>query len=170
MRRNAQQCVEGATREARAPLTRTLGHMARGKILRAAIWIGCGCIVMLAAAYALFVSRFADGMCGNEVLTEVLSPDSQKRAVVFQRDCGATTGFSTQASVLRIGKSLPNDGGNIFIADTNHGAVPYGPGGGPYVAVFWEGTDELVVRYRAGSRIFKAEQSLGDTHVRFVPE
>jgi hypothetical protein len=28
--------------------------------------------------------------------------------VVFQRDCGATTGFSTQVSIIEIGEELPN--------------------------------------------------------------
>ncbi len=39
------------------------------------------------------------GACGNEILKEVRSPTGKMKGVVFQRDCGATTGFSTQVSV-----------------------------------------------------------------------
>jgi hypothetical protein len=38
--------------------------------------------------------------CGNEVLSQARSPDGLYEAVVFQRDCGAATGFSTQVSVI----------------------------------------------------------------------
>ncbi|MBE0388656.1 hypothetical protein PLUTE_a5233 [Pseudoalteromonas luteoviolacea DSM 6061] len=34
---------------------------------------------------------------------------------MFQRDCGATTGFSTQVSVLGADVELLNDSGNILI-------------------------------------------------------
>jgi len=36
--------------------------------------------------------------CGNDVLTDLPSPDGKYKVVVFQRDCGATTGFSTQTT------------------------------------------------------------------------
>ncbi len=59
----------------------------------------------------------ADDMCGNEVYSEVLSPDGEYKAVVFQRDCGATTGFSTQVSIIHSGVNLKNEGGNVYIID-----------------------------------------------------
>ena len=61
------------------------------------------------------------GRCGNDEVVRVPSPDAKFEAVVFQRDCGATTGFSTQVSVVTKGASLPNEAGNVFIADTDHG-------------------------------------------------
>jgi len=33
-------------------------------------------------------------MCGNEIYSVVVSPNKKHKAVLFQRDCGATTGFS----------------------------------------------------------------------------
>ena len=56
-------------------------------------------------------------MCGNEIFQEVYSPDNEYKAVVFQRDCGATTGFSTQISILKAPAKLPNESGNIFAMD-----------------------------------------------------
>src|SRR5688572_11020252 len=87
----------------------------------------------LLAGLALW--RIASGMCRNEVLAELPAPDNRNRAVVFQRDCGATTGFSTQVSVLRGSRRLPNEGGNVFVADSDHGQAPAGPGSGPAVEV-----------------------------------
>jgi hypothetical protein len=72
--------------------------------------------------------------CGNAVLSEEYSPNREFRAVVFERDCGATTGFSTQVSVLTAnGQFLTQPSwlhstqpGNVFVADTDHGNVRSG--------------------------------------------
>jgi hypothetical protein len=130
-------------------------------------WVAGGCAVLLVVATLYFSSLFGS-TCANEVIKEVVSPDGKKKVVLFQRSCGATTGFSAQASVLSAGRTLPNDGGNVFSADTNHGAAPSGPGGGPELAASWVGPNELVLEHHARARVFKAEASVGDTHVRFV--
>ena len=77
--------------------------------------------------------------CGNDLVREVRSPSGKMKAVVFERDCGATTGFSTQVSLLLSNKSLPNESGNLFIADTDHGNAPAGAWGGPIVEPSWTG-------------------------------
>jgi hypothetical protein len=137
------------------------------KILVGAGWLLGGCAVLISICVLVLSSLFG-GMCANDVIKEVVSPDGKKKVVVFQRNCGATTGFSTQASVLTVSRSLPNDGGNVFSADTNHGAAPSGPGGGPELEASWVGPKELVLEHHTQARVFKAEPSIGDTHVRFV--
>jgi hypothetical protein len=72
------------------------------------------------------INRAFDNMCGNQILSESSSPDRTYRVVVFRRDCGATTGFSTQVSVLKAMQALPNESGNLFIADTDRGEAPIG--------------------------------------------
>jgi hypothetical protein len=52
------------------------------------------------AAFAGIAVIFGSG-CANEVLSQTVSPDAKMKAVVFQRDCGATTGFSTQVSIIQ---------------------------------------------------------------------
>ncbi len=53
-----------------------------------------GSLVVLAliamGAYAVWEGL--GGLCGNTILAEALSPDQRHKAVVFQRDCGASTG------------------------------------------------------------------------------
>lgn len=68
------------------------------------------------AIAGLFIHAPSD-ICGNEVYTEVLSPNKEYKAVVFQRDCGATTGFSAQISIIDSGDELENESGNIYIID-----------------------------------------------------
>lgn len=60
-----------------------------------------------------------DGPCGNTVLQSVVSPDGRIKAVVFSRDCGATTGYSTQLSLVSADSTLPNESGNTHIMKGN---------------------------------------------------
>src|SRR5688572_31763376 len=77
------------------------------------------------------------GLCSNDEVGRFASPDSKLEAVVFQRDCGATTGFSTQVSIVLKGSPLPDQGGNVFVADADHGRAPSASWGGPPVNVAW---------------------------------
>jgi hypothetical protein len=106
-------------------------------------------------------------MCANEVLREHSSPGGKLKVVVFQRDCGATTGFSTQASILSAEEDLPEEGGNLFVSDTNHGAAPSGPGGGPEVRVGWKNARELWLSHHRNARIFKAEREVQGISVSY---
>lgn len=107
------------------------------------------------------------GMCGNDVISEAASPGGKARAVVFERDCGATTDFSTQVSVLPSGKQLADEGGNVFTADTDHGGAPAGAKGGPEVRIRWEDSRHLVVKHHSKARVFRAEPRVGDIEVRY---
>jgi hypothetical protein len=110
----------------------------------------------------------ASGVCANEGLADRASPDGRWHAVVFQRDCGATTGSSTQVSVLPAGDSLRNEGGNAFTADDDHGAPPVDPGGSPSVSARWIATDTLEVRFHPRSRVFTRESQVGAVAIRYV--
>jgi hypothetical protein len=122
-----------------------------------------GSLFLLAIGGAWFIHTtqisFNDG-CKNQLLSEIPSPDQNYRAIVFQRDCGATTGFSTQVSVLKIGVTLPNESGNLFVADTNHGRAPSGIGGGPEVKIYWVGSKSVHLTYHEHTRIFLANPNI----------
>lgn len=102
----------------------------------------------------LGASLLLAGDCGNEPISETPSPDKSLKAVIFQRDCGATTGFSKQVSILPANQSLPNESGNALVADTDHGKAPSGPGGGPEVIAEWKSSRELVLRLHPSARTF----------------
>ena len=65
----------------------------------------------------LALEWFARGMCGNRLVAEAISPSRAKKAVLFERSCGATTGFSSQVSVIPASAELRNASGNAFVAD-----------------------------------------------------
>jgi hypothetical protein len=107
-------------------------------------------------------------MCRNDVLAEFPAPGARHRAVVFQRNCGATTGFSAQVSVLRGSLGLPNDGGNVFVADTDHGRAPAGPAGGPVVDVRWIDNSQLEIVHDIRAQVFRADSLVEGVKIRFV--
>ena len=98
-------------------------------------------------------------ICDNTVISRTPSPDGKHDAVLFQRDCGATTGFSTQISLTSIGDAVVK-GGNIFVADADHGTARAGDWGGPWAEAEWLSSDRLLIRHAAKSRIFENRQTL----------
>lgn len=123
-------------------------------------------VLCVAAAGASFYAM-AGSECENDPVAEVPSPGGDLKAVVFQRGCGATTGFSTQVSVLQRSATLPNEEGNVFVADDNHGQAPSSPKGGPEVIVAWSESNRLLVKHHPATRVFKAATSFGGVNVRY---
>ena len=86
------------------------------------------------------VAACGDAGCSNEVVARVPAPDRSRDAVVFDRACGATTGYSRQVSIVDSG-AAPRGRGNVFIARFQ---VP--------VTATWTGPRALEVRYRADAQ------------------
>lgn len=53
----------------------------------------------------------------QQISQVIYSPDHKFKAVIYERDCGATTNFSTQVSILRASQTLPRGNGNILDMD-----------------------------------------------------
>jgi hypothetical protein len=70
-------------------------------------------ILILIFGYRFYTS--IGGMCQNKIYKEYISLDKKKKAVIFQRDCGATTSYSTHISIIDINDILENESGNIYI-------------------------------------------------------
>jgi hypothetical protein len=97
-------------------------------------WFRCSALLLL-----LIVPLAGCDLCGNDVLARYRAPDTSVEVVVFQRDCGATTGFSTQASIGEINGGTGNRPGNIFRAvrgraPAGKAAVPNSGFGGSTIA------------------------------------
>lgn len=119
-------------------------------------WIAIPVVAVGVAAWVGVSSLSSESLCGNEKLAEFPSPDGEFKAVVFKRDCGATTGFSTQVSVMRREAALGNASGNVFVEDTDHGRAPSGRGGGPEAKVVWIGNRALRIDHHVKARVFVA--------------
>ena len=120
---------------------------------------------LLVATFSLMLGACGDG-CSNEVVARVASPDGEREAVMFQRDCGATTGFSTQVSILERGESLSGSG-NTFRADDDHGAAKTGPWGGSWAEMEWLTSDRLLIRYATKSRLFEQDESVSGVAISY---
>lgn len=136
------------------------------KPMKVLAWVA-GSILALLLVLAVAVDFLFGSTCKNEILAELPSPDGAYKAIVFQRDCGATTGFSTQVSILRSRHSLGDDTGNVFVSDTNHGAAPSGSGGGPEVGIRWMSSSSLVISRHRLARVFMAEPHVSDISVTY---
>src|SRR5215470_11894175 len=121
------------------------------RALRVTLWSTIAVLavggVLVGAAHLLTFD-----MCGNEVVAEIRSPDGTYKAVEFERDCGATTDFSTQISIIKSNKQLgSNSAGNAFTADSNHGSVPANGAGVMELNIRWLDSNTLQIDYPAGT-------------------
>ncbi|MES9993823.1 MAG: hypothetical protein ABW098_17880 [Candidatus Thiodiazotropha sp.] len=124
-------------------------------------WITAALVVIAVATiggFWLFPNYTADKMCGNQIIDTYELPKANVHVVVFQRDCGATTGFSTQISLLEIGQDLANKSGNIFSADTDHGKAPSVEGGGPEVRVEVVSGSHIKIFHHPKARVFNNQK------------
>jgi hypothetical protein len=119
-----------------------------------------------ASAILFLASTGCSDTCQNSVAAKLVSPDGQRQAVMFQRDCGATTGYSTQISVLDNGET-PGGGGNAFRADDNHGVAAVGEWQGPWADMRWVAPDRLLIRYASKSRIFEQAAEVNGVKINY---
>lgn len=115
---------------------------------------------------ALLACAGCSDACQNTAASRSSSPDGSHLAVLFQRDCGATTGFSTQISILSPGDKLLG-GGNAFIADDDHGVARAGEWGGSWAEMKWLSPDHLLVRYAVKSRLFKQDEDVSGVRITY---
>lgn len=111
-------------------------------------------------AFLAWMFLFGSSMCGNDVAQEELSPDGELRAVLFQRDCGAMTGFSTQVSIIAAWDDLQNEMGNVFIAPGHPDATA--------TTLHWRDAKTLTITTLALDRASQVERKLGDIDVEYV--
>ena len=103
------------------------------------------------------VTLLADGCldpCDNASFKEFRSPSGKWKLVVFQRSCGATTDFTTQASLLPAGAPLPKKVGNVLSIDSKHGEVAVDSSGLIDVRVSFQGDSAMTLVYPAQARVF----------------
>ena len=127
--------------------------------------------VALTLAAGLFLLGGAlDGACGNTLVQSEESPDGRLKAVLFERSCGATTGVSSQVSIIGTTDGLGNEAGNVFIAEAGDGSGGSAFWGGPMVELRWRRATLLEVRHDSMAEVFQAVQSLGAVRVLYLPE
>lgn len=130
------------------------------QIIVVIIGIMVGLLILLVGALMAFVWVGSIIACDNDTFQEVYSPDHEHKVVVFQRDCGMTTGFSTQISILDGDATLPRQPGNIFHAD-----------GYPdwfNIKVSWEDDSHVVIEHNGKPIPHEAKTAFRGIAIRYV--
>ena len=96
--------------------------------------------------------------CENDQLSEAPSPSGKLKAIAFSRNCGATTGFNVQVSVVPKESKIGNDSGNALVAD-----------GAKLQFLSWDGEARVTVGFSGNPRLFKNVAVQGVTVVTAVP-
>lgn len=137
----------------------------------------------LAIPIALFGIAFplaaCSDPCSNRVTERLVSPDGEWIAILFVRDCGATTGFSTQLTLTRADVDVPEGTGNVFVAGRDKTTLA-AEWGGPWAGMEWAATApgadwpdttaegwELIVTHDASARIFASHTVVDGVPIRF---
>lgn len=103
----------------------------------------------------LLSSCLPDDICSNTIDSTMVSPNGKRKIVMFDRDCGATTGNSTQISLLSASKNLSNISGNIFVSDRGN------------VKMQWLSDKEILITYPSDLTIFSRIDSFSDVSIRY---
>ena len=111
------------------------------------------------------LGQSSSDMCADNFLSETPSPNRKLKAVLFQIDCGATTGFNSHVAIMPINNSLSNEPQGVFenrsffATDTDHGKAPIGEGGGPEVRLKWASDTKLEIQYHELARVIRADKT-----------
>jgi hypothetical protein len=90
-----------------------LGPASRQRDQKIAGWFAAGAFTLV--YLPLFcIGMLFSGSCGTNHVFTYPSPDGMHKLVVFNWDCGATTDFSFNVSLLSASKALSRDPGNIY--------------------------------------------------------
>jgi hypothetical protein len=136
---------------------------------KSALW-AVGLFVGLLMALCVVVARLDDGMCATTIIDRFPSPDRQREAVLFQIDCGATTGFNSQVAIVAQGRDLMKKGAlpqSFFAADGRE--APAGKGGGPEVRIAWLANDRLEIGHHEAARILRAASGADGVVIAYKP-
>jgi hypothetical protein len=114
-------------------------------VAASALLVVVGCLVTVCAR-----------PCRNDERYRVRSPDGRYEAIVFERDCGATTAESLEISMVQAGSRLGSGPGNIL--RLVHPAD---------LRVEWLAPDRLSVSHAAGAQVGAKETAYKDVIIEY---
>ncbi|RIK26600.1 MAG: hypothetical protein DCC55_39880 [Chloroflexi bacterium] len=153
---NTEQSLCGDARLASKALTRKYRGIF---ILMVSVVSG---LALCSLATLVMLVWLVSGMCDITMIQRVrYSPSQERKLVVFERNCGATTGFTTHVSVLAAERELPNQQGNLFVMD--------GHPQWTQVTATWIDEDQVLIRYPTGPTVYKSNERFWRTKVTYEP-
>ena len=118
-----------------------------------------------ALAVAMLLASGCSNACRNDIASIAAAPGGKHQVAMFTRNCGATTGNSTQVSVLGVDEP-PTAAGNAFVADRGTVATAWG---GPWAEVVWLGPNRLLIRYDSRARVLLKAPRAGSVTISYQP-
>ncbi|QGQ46330.1 DUF5412 family protein [Metabacillus sediminilitoris] len=98
-----------------------------------------------------------EDLCGNDIKQKIPSPNGENVAYIFERSCGATTGFSPQLSILNKDDDFQNESGNTFRSDKDF-------------SVEWIDEKNLKVIYDKSSETCEMDKKVNGINIEYVDE
>ena len=118
--------------------------------------------------FTYMISSFgSEDMCDNKIIKTEYSPNKKYKIVTFCRECGATTDFSTQISILEFEEELKNESGNLFSADSEHGKAQTNEENIINVIPKWLSNEKVIIEYDKNARVFKNENSINEIMIDY---
>jgi hypothetical protein len=116
-------------------------------------------VFVVIAGGALYVDHFTNRFraCNTAIRNSIASPDGKKAIVIFEKECGATVGFNTQASIAPTDRSFSPDKNPAFFVIS----------GEQVVMAKWLGESEVEIAVIPGGTVFKSENSVGDIKIAY---
>lgn len=126
-------------------------------------------ILVLGTGFILTISIAFGDSCANQIVDIKISPDKKYQAVTFTRDCGATTGFSTQLSILKATDTFDNEDetGNTLIMSDKTGDGLMDENGGAKIRANWTEDDKLEILYDSRTETSKRETEYKDIKIEY---
>lgn len=102
--------------------------------------------------------------CSNRVIESLTDPSGSKNAILYTRSCGATTGPSTNISILDRGVAIPSGAGNaLVVKDPVSVAESLG-----VTRLRWLNPDTLQVSILAGRSIQRKQKAVGGVAIQIT--
>jgi len=116
-------------------------------------------LVLTSAYIAIDTIATVFGECRAAILDSVQSPNGKKSVVIYRAECGATVGYSIQASIAPTGAKFSFGRYPAFFI-VNHT---------PVVIARWLGDSEVEISVvPGGEQIFKNEDSVEGIRIKYL--
>lgn len=143
----------------------SFGRRARGPAVIILCFIaGIALFALLARiGYTLFFMAIFSRTCSDKIASETASPNEKLKAVVYVRDCGATTRASTKVVIVPRSQARPRYSDDIVFSGYE---VPW-DAKEHKVSLEWRSDRQLKIKYKPDVELTQLKNYVRKVHVDF---
>jgi hypothetical protein len=116
-------------------------------------------LFILLGALAVYRSSFSLVDCSNELAVEKISPNKSFIATVFERDCGATTGYATWVTIRKSSERFNPEYQKAVL-------VLAGKNDANNIDLKWSKEDSLLIRF-TNAKVFHQDKMFGNVIINY---